>query len=505
MKLLLLFFTLCISERFIIQLPFNTTVPDFENEYNLIHVQHILGFDVFKSNGKKSLKRNVPGLIRDLPQKRFKRYDPLYPMQWHLHGSKNGIQTVDIVSGKGINIAIVDDGIEHTHPDLQANYKPLLSWDYNDNDGDPTPNHNDGHGTSCAGVAAAVQNTICGRGVAYNAGIVGIKILGRSVYDFEEALALSHRNDHIHIYSNSWGPMDDGRRMEGPGVVTKTALQRGFESGKNVFVWASGNGRTYKDNANYDGYANSPYTITIGANDYNGDQAYYSEPGANLFALAPSSGAGKGLVTTDLQGAAGYSQGSCTYDFGGTSGAAPLAAGVFAIMLESNPTLSQRDIMHIIAKTNNYVHTHEKGFGILQMIPLLNTLKTYQKVPIVQKKMKCVQSSNQVIPKGYNWLTIDVPAPENMSFVEQVLVTIRMSHGYRGQVLINLQSPLAESILAEHREDHFSGYYEWTYSSVHHWKEEVKQGDLWRLKLRDDTYNEYRGQIENFEIEWWGF
>ncbi len=511
MVILLLFFfiSLTLSERFTIKLPPNITVSSFEKLYGLQHVKHVLGYDIFKATHntrKRSLVR-VEGLVAELPKQKFTRFgtdDPLYAMQWHSHGNPHGVLTTDQYSGLGVNIAIVDDGVEFHHPDLLNNYQSALSWNYNDNNADPTPNNGAGHGTCCAGLAGAVKNTVCGRGIAYNAGIVGIKILGRGVYDFEEAQALSHRNDQIRIYSNSWGPYDDGRRLEGPGMVTKTALERGFNSGRNIFVWAGGNGKAHQDNSNYDGYANSPYTIAIGANNHLGGQSYYSESGANIFATAPSSGAGKGLITTDLQGPAGYSHGSCAYDFGGTSGAAPIAAGVIALMLEEKPELTQRDVMHIIAKSGNYLHTHERGFGTLNVPRIMKITKKHKLVPTM-KKMKKVKTVNMEIPKGYDWLSVPIQVPYAMNFIEQVLITIRMTHGHRGQVLIQLESPVAESILAEHRADHHSGHSEWTYSSVHHWKEKANIGDTWKLKIRDDTYNTYHGQLETVSIEWWGY
>jgi furin len=61
------------------------------------------------------------------------------------------------------------------------------------------------HGTRCAGeVAAKINNTICGVGIAYHAGVGGIRMLDGDVTDSVEARSLSHRPDHIDIYSASW-------------------------------------------------------------------------------------------------------------------------------------------------------------------------------------------------------------------------------------------------------------------------------------------------------------
>jgi kexin len=463
-----------------------------------------LGHDIFESFSRKRLE--IPGIYHDIRRIKYKRYetDPLYRMQWHLPmiKSKESLGT----SGRGINIAIVDDGVQHDHEDLKGNYIKDLSWDFNDNDADPNPSWDDGHGTSCAGVAAAVQNNVCGRGVAYHAGIVGIRLIGASVYDYQEAMALNYRNDKIHIYSNSWGPNDDGRRLSGPGPVTQEALKTGFMKGR-IYMWAGGNGRQQQDNSNYDGYANSPYSIAIGAIDYHGLPSYYSEPGANLFAVAPSSGGGKGITTTDLLGDRGYSSGMCTYDFGGTSSAAPLAAGIVAHLLEINPNMGPRDVMEIIAKSANYKHTHDKGFGLLDLEQLIQTTRQHEVLPRDWTKKVIIQKTiNQEIPKGVQWLDIMIVPKinEQMEFIEQILVTVNMNHGRHGQVDVQLQSPLSESILAQHRGDEHSGPSVWTFSTVHHWSEPLKQGEMWHFKIRDDTYNNYHGSLLAIQLTFLG-
>ena len=59
------------------------------------------------------------------------------------------------ISGQGVAVTILDDGIEKDHPDLIRNYDPLASTDINDNDSDPQPRYDfsdsNRHGTRCAG------------------------------------------------------------------------------------------------------------------------------------------------------------------------------------------------------------------------------------------------------------------------------------------------------------------------------------------------------------------
>ncbi len=69
-------------------------------------------------------------------------------------------------------------------------------------------------------MAAERGNHKCGVGIAYNAGIGGVKIIGGGVTDHMEATALSYRRDLVDIYSNSWGP-NDGNTVEGPAPLAK--------------------------------------------------------------------------------------------------------------------------------------------------------------------------------------------------------------------------------------------------------------------------------------------
>jgi hypothetical protein len=82
------------------------------------------------------------------------------------------------------------------------------------------------------------------------------------VHDAKEAEALSFALDHIHVYSSSWGPNDDGQTVDGPKTLAKEALERGIAVGRSgrgaIYVWASGNGGTKGDNCNCDGFVR-PY------------------------------------------------------------------------------------------------------------------------------------------------------------------------------------------------------------------------------------------------------
>lgn len=85
------------------------------------------------------------------------------------------------------------------------------------------------HGTSCAGVLVmAKDNEICGVGVAYSSKLAGIRLLSGSHHsDATEAIALGLNRQHIDIYSNSWGPYDDGIVVDGPGKLALATMEQG--------------------------------------------------------------------------------------------------------------------------------------------------------------------------------------------------------------------------------------------------------------------------------------
>ena len=266
-------------------------------------------------------------------------------------------------TGKGVVVTILDDGVEHDHPDLNANYDEQASIDLNDNDGDPYPRYDffnsNKHGTRCAGtVAAAANNSACAVGIAHEASIGGVRILDGPIRDVLEAKAISFNRDYIDIYSASWGPDDDGKTIDGPGPLAKLALADGVKKGRNgkgsIFVWASGNGGKHLDNCNCDGYTTSPYTLSVSSVSELGLVPWYSEPCSSSLATTFSSGAtGKNpndpferkVITTDLHG-------RCTAKHTGTSASSPMAAGMVALALEANPELTWRDVQHIVVRTS---------------------------------------------------------------------------------------------------------------------------------------------------------
>lgn len=452
--------------------------------------------------------------------------DPLYASQWHLAntGQSGGLAgedarlpaAWDLATGTGVVIGVVDDGLQGSHPDLAANYRADLSYDYNGNDADPSPGTGDDHGTAAAGVAAARGNNGIGvSGTAPAAGLAGIRLIAQTTTDQQEAQGLTHRLQDIDVYSNSWGPDDDGTTLEEPGPLTRAALATGATTGRgglgSIYVWAAGNGLDADDNSNFDGYANSRYTIAVSAVDHAGRQAWYSEPGANILIAAPSSGGtalvdAGGIVTTDRTGTLGYntvstaSGGDYATDFGGTSAATPAVAGVVALMLEANPGLGWRDVQQVLARsarrndagdaawTRNGAGlwiNDKYGFGVVDAAAAVTLARTWTNTAAE------VSTSSGTIEVGGS-IPDASPAGLTSSFVvgaditvETVEVTFSATHTSRGQLQVVLTSPAGtRSVLASRRPgdtgDHFAG---WTFSTVRSLGESAT--GTWTLTVSD--------------------
>ena len=478
--------------------------------------------------------------------------DPLFTKQWYIRN--NGLahnecknlgagEGVDInifpawnrnLTGRGVVVSIIDDGIEYTHPDLRKNYDPYASYDYNDNDEDPSPRYTldniNKHGTRCAGeVAAEMNNSICGVGVAYNAKLGGIRMLDGDITDAVEASSLGHRPEYVDIYSSSWGPDDDGKTVDGPGPLAKHALSQIIRNGRDklgsIVVWATGNGGKFKDYCSCDGYVNSPYTISIGAVDMCGAKPWYSEECPGTLAVTYSgkakrmAGGRVEISTTDLRG-------GCTTQHTGSSAAAPLAAGIFALVLEANPKLSWRDMQHLIVRTTRIVSPDDDkwqvngaghrvnpkfGFGILDAGALVDEAtspewKTSQKqrsCSSVEKRVHLRLLPHDTVTTTHN-ATGCSDSPNCVSRLEHVLVAVTIyKREDRGKLTITLTSPSGtrSPLLAMRPRDRSpKGFVNWEFLTVFHWDESPR--GVWTLAVQDNSFSE--GTLNSWRLKFLG-
>ena len=467
-------------------------------------------------------------LVENDMQPRWVPNDPKFSDQWHLQntGQTGGTSGEDVnitgawnsYRGTGIVIGIVDDGLDWTHPDLDNYYESTLDYDFCGDDGDPSPSSNNAHGTASAGVAAGVgDNNIGVSGSAPKAGLAGLQLISCSTTDVREGGALGHERQDIDIYSNSWGPSDNGETLEGPGPLMLAAMQNDALVGRNglgnIITWAAGNGLDDDDNSNYDGYANLRYTIAVTAVDHKGRQSYYAEPGANILVASPSNGDGESITTTDIEGSGGYTNNDYTDSFGGTSSATPLVSGVIALMLEANANLTWRDVQHIIVLTsrkndasdsswgvNGAGHevSHKYGYGVIDAGAAVSMAESWTSVEQEISFSSGTTTVDTDIPDNSpNYISSNTTVPDAI-LVENVDVIVDIPHDFRGDLEIILTSPSGtESVLSEKHDDENSDYSNWRFSTVHNWDEDSR-GD-WTLTVEDQGNNDV-GSFDDWEL-----
>ena len=450
----------------------------------------------------------------------FSFNDKYFSRQWYLYGDYNNVTGAwaQGVTGSGVVVTILDDGLEYTHPDLQANYDAHASTDLNDHDEDPMPRYDvtneNKHGTRCAGeVASVADNTYCGVGAAYHSQIGGIRMLDGDVTDAVEASALGLRPEYIDIYSSSWGPDDDGRTVDGPGTLTKETLVRGVEEGRggrgSLFVWASGNGGVSYDNCNCDGYTNSIYTLSIGSVSEEGLKPWYSEQCSSTLAVTYSSGGSKEkqIMSTDLRK-------GCTERHTGTSAAAPLAAGIFALVLQAYPSLTWRDVQHLVVRTSRarniqdpewtvnsagFATSHKFGFGVIDAGGLVELARQWVLVPEKSICSDVRAEPDREIP-GDSSLSFYLTSAEkcDVAFLEHVQCEITIAAERRGDISMYLTSPRGtkSTILSARRYDYSNkGFKGWPFLTVHMWGE--NPAGAWKLEV-------FNSGAKKMTLEKWG-
>lgn len=476
---------------------------------------------------QKGLEAQV--MMARVMARRLTLNDRLYFDLWHLKDQAplasvpldmNVESAWDSVSGKGIGLAIVDDGLDVRHRDLKSHIpkrREKLNVDFNKKKMafNPKPRRSHIHGTACAGLAAGVGNNGRGiAGVAYNATLVGIRLIAKPFTDVEAAMAMKWRPDRISIYSSSWGPFDSGRDLveASPGPLMQSAIEEGVMTGRSglgsIYLWAGGNGRNEGDHANYDGYANSRYVIAVGAYDKRGEQSYYSESGANILAVAPSSGQDpetEGVFTTFSKK---RREGNAYFPFTGTSAAAPQVAGVVALLLQKNPNLGWRDVKEILLRTANcegliatnaiswdasagneifatnaagFAFSHSYGAGRVDAGRAVALAAGWTNLGAEMNQFFTAPDLNMTFSETNDVVQVfEVSSNENIR-VETALFSIHASGVVRSNLVVELTSPSGMKSVVPYRfQDGNIGLTNWTFSSVRHWGES-SQGN-WQLR-----------------------
>ena len=415
--------------------------------------------------------------------------DSLYSCQWHFQDSQEqgiNVESVwaDDIKGRGVNIAVVDDGMYHAHEDLRDNVYTSRNHDYGGNDDIYTPFEH--HGTHVAGIIAARDNEMGVRGVAPRAKVYGYNYLVDTT-TLNRADAMARNSAMTAVSNNSWGPVD-GPWLGRADALWERTIETGITDGlggKGVFyVFAGGNGgRDHLldedgtiaggsflnalgrgDDSNLDEIANfHGVTAVCAVNDHD-VRSNYSEKGANLWVCAPSNDASdvhRGILTTENSDR--YFE-----EFGGTSASTPIVAGVVALMRGVNPNLTWRDVKLILAATarknepdnpgwedgarlygaesdeDRYHFNHEYGFGVVDARAAVDLARGWTLVPPPESYGVSSRSS-AVIPNpnsgGPVTVTSEVTVNTDIRFTEFIEVKADFFHTSFRDLEIELVSP----------------------------------------------------------------
>jgi subtilase family serine protease/subtilisin family serine protease len=470
--------------------------------------------------------------------------DPLFRNQWHL--ATEGVNlsmgnTWDTYTGRGINIAVVDDGLDVAHEDFAGNAYPLgANYHRNFRGGppeDPTPQAADeSHGTSCAGlIAARGFNNLGVVGVAPLARLMGLRLIGEDAADDAAAQALLWQPEGVvtHISSNSWGPEDDGAAAGRMSEWQEQALLAGATLGRDgrgiVYVISAGNGRDNDDNASYDDFSSSRYAIQVCAVNKNGEQSSYSESGMALAlcALGGEMAPPDQMWTTNNMGPealahlkenAPTSTAPIHYTdgFNGTSAAAPQVSGAAALLLERNPNLGYRDVKEILlrsarreqlkdgdaftANAAGFSFSHSFGAGLLNVNGAVEWAGVWKNLGPAEEIEATAEGPVAITEGGENGAVFEFDMKGGGALrVEHVEVVVDAEHPVRGEVNFEIESPSGMSSMADRRpKDEGSNFEKYRFTSTRHWGE--RSDGVWKVTVADTEENGTNGVVKQVTL-----
>jgi Ca2+-binding RTX toxin-like protein len=300
--------------------------------------------------------------------------DPLLASQWHLIQTAAGLYDLNVTgawqlgySGAGTRTVVIDDGFDYTHPDLDPNYDRDLDYGYWDGVPDAFAAPDVSHGTAVAGIIGAAANGIGTVGVAFGTSLIGYssypylssRYLIETAQTIRDAAALADA-DIANMSRTSVGMgigSYDDRYSASHLADIEAAIAYATTDGRGglgmTIVKAAGN---WRGDLNADNWGQDTRQVNVAAAEQDGFVTDFSTYGSAL--LVSAFGVTQ-ILTTDRVGEnpydpgafAGYVPEDYYYNFGGTSAAAPMVAGIVALMYEAEPGLGWRDVQSILAMT----------------------------------------------------------------------------------------------------------------------------------------------------------
>ena len=500
-----------------------------------------------ETDANRELNELCSGLATDVS-------DPFYGCQWYLESdgqlpdlSDSDINIGDVwddYKGDGITVAIVDSGLDYRHADLRGD-RVDTAKNHSYLEGRDVDARNPSHGTGVAGIIAGRENNIGIRGIAPEATIYAYNYLTDST-DENEADALSRESATTAVYNNSWGAPDIFAGPQPASSLFKMAIEDGVTNGYggkgSFYVWAAGNGHTNGDYSTLEEYSNHYGVTAVCAVNSHGKRATYSELGANLWVCGSSNGGGRGVLTTTFPN-------TFTPNFGGTSAASPMVAGVAALLRDANADLTWRDIKLILAASAQkvdpdntgweqgalkysstsarYDFNHEFGFGLVDARAAVTLAENWTTLPKFRRLTSSSGSLELAIPDAPlvgppTVITSTLTVEPYVDFVEYVEIEVHVAHGSFRDLQIELVSPSgAVSVLSPPYSSEESGSFSFLFFLFlllfglpdASWDEPIDFGSAkhlgengageWTLRI-SDHYSEGTGGLKSWSITVYG-
>ena len=454
----------------------------------------------------------------------YRPKDPMFPQQWHL-AETTGADTRpnahisvdrawDVTRGtRSIVIAVTDDGFDLDHPDLQGLGKIIAPKDLKSKDAVPLPTAaEENHGTACAGLAIGEENQAGIVGVAPGCGFMPIRTTGFLDDEAIEELFLGAMKAGAAVISCSWSPaaIYFPLSLRQRNALTQAATQG--RGGKGcVIVFSAGNANRPVsgtiDEKNWprnavsgptdwlSGFGVHPDVMTVSASTSLNTKAAYSNWGTHIAIAAPSNNAppnmalpevgtvstgptintslpGRGMVTSDRTGTAGYNSAEYTNTFGGTSSSCPVVAGVVGLVLSVNPNLTAREVRQILQQTadkitdsnpdpqlglrygtyDNQGHSQWFGYGRINAHKaVLEAQRRLWQGRSHTRKVELKDPETVAIPDNQEQGVQRSLMCQEKGTVQDLAVQVKLEHEFLGDIMLFLVLPTGLELLLQSR------------------------------------------------------
>lgn len=395
----------------------------YRNETEPRIVQSLSGIDISELELNGEIRYVEPNYCY---QKSLIPSDTYLPKQWYLQKIKAKEAWNIRHNAKNITVAVLDSGVEYSHPDLKNNIwrntqeipnngidddgngfiDDVRGWNFVDNNNNPLPsfkgdyNSDVLHGTIVSGVLGAEGNNSQGiSGVAWQLRIMPLKVLGDNgsgdAGDVLRAIdyAIQNRADTINL--SFVGPSYSRGLDE--------AIRRAYEAGV-IVVAAAGNGQEETQQISLDkrplypicmdGPAGENHVIGVAATDAIDQKTYFSSFGRNCIDI---SAPGISIFSTSIQRPDKKLDNEPldkSYDgyWSGTSLSAPMVSGTLALIKAVNPSLNRREIIDVLLKSSDPIDNLNPGF-----IGQLGAGRLNMENAVIDAKTRLNQDENNII------------------------------------------------------------------------------------------------------------